>query len=151
MIILCGSYIGFMERAVLGSKSPLFGRRTAQILLRPFPYTEAAEFHPRWSLSNKATAYFICGGIPLYLNFFNQANSVEKNIEDNLLNEYSPLYREPDFLLREELRDIQNYYAVLMAVAQGYSTNPKIAAYGGIPEKSLHYYLHLHSLEDLYQ
>ena len=141
MLILCGSYIGFMERDVLGRKSPLFGRRTAQILLRPFPYTEAAEFHPRWSLTSKAMAYCICGGIPLYLNYFNSANSVEKNIEDNLLNEFSPLFREPDFLLREELRDIQNYYAILMAVAQGFSTNPKIAANSGIPEKSLHYYL----------
>jgi AAA+ ATPase superfamily predicted ATPase len=141
MIILCGSYIGFMERAVLGRKSPLFGRRTAQILLRPFAYTEAAEFHPKWSLTNRAMAYFICGGIPLYLNFFNPAHSVEKNIEDNLLDEFSPLFREPDFLLREELRDIQNYYAVLMAVAQGFLTNPKIAAHSGIPERSLHYYL----------
>jgi AAA+ ATPase superfamily predicted ATPase len=141
MIILCGSYIGFMEREVLGRKSPLFGRRTAQILLRPFPYTEAAQFHPKWSLSNKAMVYFICGGIPLYLNFFNPVHSVEKNIEDNLLNEFSPLFREPDFLLREELRDVQNYYAILMAVAQGFSTNPKIAAHSGIPERSLHYYL----------
>jgi AAA+ ATPase superfamily predicted ATPase len=141
MIILCGSYIGFMERAVLGRKSPLFGRRTAQILLRPFSYIEAAEFHPRWSLTSKAMTYFICGGIPLYLNFFNPVHSVEKNIEDNLLNEFAPLFREPDFLLREELRDIQNYYAVLMAVAQGFTTNPKIAAHTGIPERSLHYYL----------
>jgi AAA+ ATPase superfamily predicted ATPase len=141
MIILCGSYIGFMERAVLGRKSPLFGRRTAQILLRPFPCIESAEFHPRWSLSSKAMVYFICGGIPLYLNFFNSAHSVEKNIEDNLLNEFSPLFREPDFLLREELRDVQNYYAILMAIAQGFTINPKIAAHTGIPERSLHYYL----------
>ncbi len=35
MLILCGSYIGFMEREVLGSRSPLFGRRTAQILFAP--------------------------------------------------------------------------------------------------------------------
>src|SRR6202011_826321 len=27
-LILCGSYIGFMEREVLGKKSPLYGRRT---------------------------------------------------------------------------------------------------------------------------
>ena len=141
MVILCGSYIGFMERAVLGRKSPLFGRRTAQILLQPFPYREAADFHKGWSLTNKAMVYFICGGIPLYLNFFNPANSIEKNIEDNLLNEFAPLFREPEFLLREELRDIQNYYAILMAVAQGFPTNPKIAANTGIPERSLHYYL----------
>ncbi|MBW2285534.1 MAG: ATP-binding protein, partial [Deltaproteobacteria bacterium] len=87
MLILCGSYIGFMEREVLGRKSPLFGRRTGQILLRPFSYVEAAEFHPRWSLINRALAYFICGGIPLYLRFFNQACSVYRNIEEKILDE----------------------------------------------------------------
>lgn len=141
VLILCGSYIGFMEREVLGRKSPLFGRRTAQILLRPFSYLEASEFHPHWSYSNRALAYFICGGIPLYLRFFDQARSVEKNIQDKILDEFGPLFREPDFLLREELRNIQNYYAVLTAVAAGHTTNQAIAAQTGIPERSLHYYM----------
>ncbi|MBW1797170.1 MAG: ATP-binding protein [Deltaproteobacteria bacterium] len=141
VFILCGSYIGFMEREVLGRKSPLFGRRTAQILLRPFSYLEAAEFHPRWSLLNRALVYFICGGIPLYLRFFNQAHSIERNIEEKLLDEFGPLFREPDFLLREELRDVENYYAVLTAVAAGYANNQAIASQTGIPERSLHYYL----------
>jgi AAA+ ATPase superfamily predicted ATPase len=141
MIILCGSYIGFMEREVLGKKSPLFGRRTAQILLQPFSYIEAAEFHPRWSLLNRALAYFICGGIPLYLRFFNQTYSLEKNIELNLLDEFGPLFREPEFLLREELRDVENYYAVLTAIAARNTNNQAIAAATGIPERSLHYYI----------
>jgi len=141
VLILCGSYIGFMEREVLGRKSPLFGRRTAQILLRPFSYIEAAEFHPRWSLTNRALVYFICGGIPLYLRFFNQTQSVDKNIEELVLNEFGPLFREPDFLLREELRDVGNYYAVLTAVAAGNVTNRAIAAQTGISERSLHYYI----------
>jgi len=141
VIILCGSYIGFMEREVLGRKSPLFGRRTAQILLRPFSYLEAAEFHPRWSLLNRALVYFICGGIPLYLRFFNQAHSLERNIEVKLLDEFGPLFREPEFLLREELRDVENYYAVLTAVAAGCATNQAIASQTGIPERSLHYYI----------
>jgi hypothetical protein len=141
MLVLCGSYVGFMERKVLGKKSPLFGRRTAQIFLRPFSYIEAAEFHHRYSISNRALVYFICGGIPLYLRFFDQAHSVERNIEENVLDEFGPLFREPDFLLREELRDVENYYAVLTAIASGYVTNQTIAAQTGIPERSLHYYL----------
>ena len=36
VLLLCGSYLGFMEREVLGRASPLFGRRTAQIHLQPF-------------------------------------------------------------------------------------------------------------------
>lgn len=141
LLILCGSFVGFMEREVLGRKSPLFGRRTAQILLRPFAYREAALFHPTWSVTDRARAWFVCGGVPLYLRLFDPARSVEKNIEDNLLDEFAPLFREPDFLLREELRDVENYYAVLRAIASGNTVSRAIAAHSGVPERSLHYYL----------
>jgi hypothetical protein len=40
-LILYGSYMGFMERKVLGEKSPLFGRRAGQIFLKPFSYLES--------------------------------------------------------------------------------------------------------------
>lgn len=141
MLILCGSLIGFMEREVLGKKSPLFGRRTAQILLRPFDYVEAAHFHPRWSRVDQARARFVCGGVPFYLRLFDANASLEKNIERQLLDEYAPLYREPEFLLREELRDVHNYHAVLRAIAAGTNSARDIARQSGIEERSLHYYL----------
>ena len=141
MLILCGSYVGFMEREVLGKKSPMFGRRTAQILLKPFPYREAAEFHPRWALADRARAYFVCGGVPLYLRMFDPGRSIEQNIEATLLDEFAPLYREPDFLLREELRDVTNYFTLLRAIAAGKTRSRDIAAHSGIAERSLHYYI----------
>jgi len=141
MIILCGSYVGFMEREVLGKKSPLFGRRTAQILLKPFTYREAAGFHPGWSLTDRATTYFLCGGIPFYLRFFDVHRSVETNIEHVILDELGPLFREPDFLLREELREVESYYAVLLAIAEGNATQKTIGIRSGLPERNLPYYL----------
>ena len=141
MVILCGSYVGFMEREVLGKKSPLFGRRTAQIKLSPFSYREAAEFHPRWSLVDRAQAYFLCGGVPLYLRAFDASRSIRSNIEANFLSEHAALFQEPEFLLREELRDVQNYYGVLWAIAAGHATQREIAAATGLPERSLHYWL----------
>ena len=141
LLILCGSYIGFMERHVLGKTSPLFGRRTAQILLKPFGFQEAAAFHPAWSHAEQARAYFICGGIPLYLRLFAPRDSVEMNVAAMLLNEFAPLYREPDFLLREELRDVENYYAILLSIAAGQHAHSGIAQQTGINERSLHYYL----------
>ncbi len=140
MLILCGSYVGFMEREVLGKNSPLFGRRTGQILLRPFDFREAAEFHPRWSLEDRARAYFVCGGVPLYLRAFDDTRSLEANIEHNFLDEFAPLYREPDFLLREELREVESYYALLLALASGAGTNRELAKISGVPERSLPYY-----------
>ncbi len=141
VLILCGSFVGFMERTVLGKGSPLFGRRTAQIFLKPFSYREAARFHPGWSSADHARAYFVCGGVPLYLRMFDAARSIEKNIEHALLDEFAPLFREPDFLLREELRDVESYYAVLRAIASGHVTARAIAANAALPERSLHYYL----------
>ncbi|MCA9679164.1 MAG: ATP-binding protein [Kofleriaceae bacterium] len=141
MLILCGSFIGFMEREVLGQRSPLYGRRTAQIKLAPFGYREAAAFHPRWSAVDRAAAYFLCGGVPLYLRAFDPARSVRANVEANLLSEYAALYREPEFLLREELRDVQSYHAVLWAIAGGHHTQRAIAGAAGLPERSLHYWL----------
>lgn len=140
MLILCGSYVGFMEREVLGKKSPLFGRRTAQILLRPFGYREAALFHPSCSLVDRAKIYFVCGGIPLYLRCFSPRCSVEANIAATVLTEFAPLFSEPDFLLREELREVESYYAILMALAAGARTSRAIAAQTGIGERSLQYY-----------
>ena len=141
MLILCGSYIGFMEREVLGKRSPLFGRRTGQIKLAPFGYREAAGFHPRWSLVDRAQAYFLCGGVPLYLRAFDASRSIRSNIEANFLSEHAALFQEPEFLLREELRDIQNYHAVLWAIATGHGTQREIAAATGLPARSLHYWL----------
>jgi len=141
MLLLCGSHIGFMEREVLGRKSPLFGRRTAQILLRPFGHVEAARFQRDYSLVDQARTWFICGGVALYHRYFTSEQSVEMNIRACLLEEFAPLFREADFLLREELREVENYHAVLMALASGSATAPDISARSGIPASSLPYYL----------
>lgn len=141
MLILCGSFVGFMEREVLGARSPLFGRRTAQIQLAPFGFREAAEFHPRWSRVDQARLWFLVGGVPAYLRAFDPDASVEQGLAAALLSELAPLYREPEFLLREELRDVAGYQAVLYAIAGGAGTPREIAAASGLPERGLHYHL----------
>lgn len=141
MLILCGSYLGFMEREVLGRKSPLFGRRTGQMLLKPFGYQEAAMFHPKYSVVDKARTYFICGGMPYYLKAFATSRSVEQNIAMTLFDELGVLYREPDFLLREELRELSNYHSILMAMAAGKTSNAEISTASGIGDRALHFYL----------
>ena len=140
VLLLCGSYLGFMEREVLGRSSPLFGRRTAQIHLQPFDYRDAARFHPRWSRVDQAKAYFLVGGLPQYLLCLDDRRSIDANIRDNLLDEFAPLFHEPAFLLREELREVAPYHAVLFAIASGECTARAVAGATGLPERNLHYY-----------
>ena len=141
LLILCGSFVGFMEREVLGHKSPLFGRRTAQIRLQPFGFREARAFHPDWSCAEVARARFLVGGIPAYLEALPPERSVEQSLVAELLHPFGRLREEPDFLLREELRDVGSYYAILTALADGHARPRDIAAATGLPEKNLPYYL----------
>lgn len=141
LLILCGSYVGFMEREVLGERSPLFGRRTAQMHLKPFTFREARRFHEGWSLADAFRAWAICGGVPAYLKSFDPSRSVEANVQEAVLDEFAPLRREPEFLLREELRDLPSYSAVLVALARGSHTVAEVARESGVPERSVPYYL----------
>ena len=140
MLILCGSYVGFMEREVLGAKSPLFGRRSGQILLGPFDYREARSFHPAYSTVDSARTYFICGGIPYYLQCFDESISVDENIINNLLSQFAALFREPDFLLREELREVEKYTAILYALGARALTRAELVKMTAIPNGSFGYY-----------
>ncbi len=63
------------------------------------------------------------------------------NLAAQVLDEYAALYREPDFLLREELREVESYYAVLLAVAGGHAAAVDIARVSEIAPGSLPYYL----------
>jgi len=57
-LILCGSSIAMMESEVLAHKAPLYGRRTGQILLKPFSFYEASEFFSGLSL-RKDYSFFL--------------------------------------------------------------------------------------------
>jgi AAA+ ATPase superfamily predicted ATPase len=59
-----------MENQVLGYKSPLYGRRTAQFKIEPLDYYDVADYFHSFSLEKKLLAYGVTGGIPQYINTF---------------------------------------------------------------------------------
>jgi AAA+ ATPase superfamily predicted ATPase len=137
LLILCGSFIGFMEREVLGARSPLHGRRTAALRLEPFGFREAAGFHPKWSREEQARAYFVCGGVPAYLRRFDRARSVAQNIAAEFFTVDAFFQREPDFLLREELAEVKQAASVLEATARGRHSQGEIARSIGLSTAAL--------------
>jgi AAA+ ATPase superfamily predicted ATPase len=137
MLVLCGSFIGFMEREVLGSRSPLHGRRTADLRIEAFGFREAADFHPRWSREEQARAYFVCGGIPAYLLRFDAHRSVVQNIANEFFELDAFFQREPEFLLREELAEIKQAASILEAIALGRQAQGEIARAVGLSTAAL--------------
>lgn len=136
-MILCGSVIGFMEREVLGARSPLHGRRTADLRIQPFGFREAAGFHPNWSREEQARAHFVCGGIPAYLRRFDPERSVMQNLATEFFALDAFFQREPDFLLREELAEVKQAASVLEAIALGRRSQKDIASSVGLTPSAL--------------
>lgn len=126
-LILCGSSVSFMVNEVMGAKSPLYGRTTATREVLPFDYLDSADFFPKYSNEEKLTAYGILGGIPRYLNAFDDARSIEQNISGEILKNGAFLNGEPELLLKMELREPVIYNSILEAVAGGCNTLTRIA------------------------
>lgn len=120
-IILCGSQIGWMESEVLGYKSPLFGRRTAQLKLEPFDYYDAARFMGGYSPEDKVKLYSCIGGTPQYLSQIDTSASADENLTELYFNPAGYLFSEPLMLIRQELREPAIYNSIIAAIATGAS------------------------------
>jgi len=126
-LILCGSQVGFMEDEVLGYKSPLFGRRTAQIKLEGFDYFDAGKMLGSFSAQDKVKLYSCVGGTPQYLSQVRATESFEENIKRLYFDKSGYLYNEPTMLLQQELREPAMYNSIITAIAGGASRLNEIA------------------------
>ena len=128
-LILCGSSVSFMETDIMGSKSPLHDRQTSSMEVTPFDYYDSSLFYPKYSNEQKLTAYGILGGVPRYLEAFDDSLSIEKNIADKIIKKGSYLNEEPSNLLKAELREPNVYNSILSAIATGRNRVQEMADY----------------------
>ena len=149
-LILSGSSMSFMEKQISGYESPLYGRRTGQIRLSPLPYYESMKFFPNWSQEEQLYAYGLCGGIPQYLEIAARWDSFPLAVENELLSQTGGLFNEPEFLLKEELREPAVYNSIIDAVARGQNKVNEIASAIHKPASTISAYLkNLQALEIL--
>lgn len=117
-LILCGSSISMMEQSALTYKAPLYGRRTGQLLVRPFRFKELYQMFKDKSFEDILQIYSTVGGTPMYLNrFLNK--SYKEVLKNDIFLKGQPLYEEVEFLLREELKEPRNYFSILQALSLG--------------------------------
>lgn len=141
MLILSGSNQGFMENKVLGYQSPLYGRRTGQLNLRPFDYRDAARFVEGCTPEDAIRYYATFGGTPYYLAQLRPGLSYEENVAALCFDQSGLLYGEPMMMLREELKSPALYDSILQAISDGCNTGKAICDRTGIEQTSLSFYL----------
>lgn len=131
-LILCGSSMSFMEEQVLGYKSPLYGRRSAQFKIRPFTFWEAGEMLQGFANEERAALYGVTGGIPEYLSRIDLDMNVDDNIIQLFFDESGRLFEEPVNLMKQELREPMTYHSIVAAIAGGASKLNEIATKTGL-------------------
>jgi hypothetical protein len=147
-LILCGSSMRFMEEQVLEYGSPLYGRRTAQLKIHPLKYYEAFEFFPNWNRIEKFYAYGICGGIPLYLEYFSRYGNLKDAVCGEFLSLSGHLGEEPMNLMSQELREPAFYNTIISVISRGATKQNEIASAAGEESNRITAYLrNLISLE----
>ena len=140
-LILSGSSISMMEGEVLIHKSPLYGRRTAQALIKPLSFKESWAFFPDKDFDEFLSIYTITGGMPAYLLQWDPALSIEKNISNKIFAKTEFLHNEVEFILKEEFREPKNYLSIIKAISWGKRKFSEIANETGLGKNILTKYL----------
>jgi len=84
LLILSGSSIAMMESETLTHQSPLYGRRTGQILVKPLSFKESRDFFPAKDFDEFMAIYTIAGGMPAYLLQWDDSLSLDENIKNKI-------------------------------------------------------------------
>ena len=140
MLILSGSLIGMMQKHALSYDSPLYGRRTAQMRLAPLPFTDIYAVQ-KMPFEQAVEQYAVTGGVPKYLEFFEDDRGLEEQLKDAVLSKSGFLYEEPNFLLKSESVTAVNYFSIIKAIADGNHKLGKIAGALGQETSALTPYL----------
>lgn len=140
MLILSGSLMGMMQKHALSYDSPLYGRRTAQMRLTPLPFTSIYETQ-NLPFEQAVEQFALTGGVPKYLEFFEDGRPLEEQLKDAVFSKNGFLYEEPNFLLKSESLTAVNYFSIIKTIADGNHKLGKIASALGQESSSLTPYL----------
>lgn len=125
LLVLSGSNEGFMESNVLGGKSPLYGRRTAQIKLEPFDYYDAAKMLPAVTDPRELVRYYATfGGTPITSRRLTTGKATSTTSTGSSSRRRASSTRSPSCFCAKSCVSPSLYNSILYAVASG-ATSPK--------------------------
>lgn len=138
-LLISGSIFGLMSEKVLSSPSPLYGRRTRDILLRELSFRNASKFL-KMSFEEKLKTYMATGGVPEYLLKARNYSNSKEFFEKEFTCKDGYFYREPYYLLSQEFKEIRTYFTILNAIAYGNTKPSEIANFAGIKTREIYPY-----------
>ncbi len=138
VVAIAGSSQRMMQGLVMEPNSPLYGRATEVMEIKPLDAWYLRHPFGLRSMSELIEHYTAWGGIPRYWELAaNPDKSVEVQIDNLVLDPMGPLHREPDRLLLDELPPAMALRPILDMIGAGVHRLSEIAARIGQPATSL--------------
>ena len=142
-LILMGSLAGIIQRTTLDYQAPLYGRATARLKLQTLSFGALHALLPRYTAEQRVAVYTMTGGIPGYLEPFDDRLNILQNLQQRIITPTNVMLDDAVFLLHEQLDEPRNYMAVIEAIAAGFHHLTEIAKMAGIERSNLTRYLHV--------
>lgn len=124
-MLVCGSAVRTMW-SIQETRAPLYGRFDLTMPVYPFRPHEAAELLSDLDASTRALVYGLVGGMPLYLAWWRQEESVAENLLRIAGRPGSPLLTEGRLIMLTEVGGAEQSASVLYALASGRSRHSEI-------------------------
>jgi AAA+ ATPase superfamily predicted ATPase len=141
MLVLCGSLVGMMYRTTLAYDSPLYGRRTGQIRMRPLTFSDLRKAFPDKAFNEVVELYAVSGGVPVYVQALTGGEAcLRAQITEHVLSPGGRLYDEPRFVLSGEVSDTTTFFSILQVIAAGNRQQTHIAGKLGLSTSYLSSY-----------
>ena len=148
VLILCGSVTSMMYKETLAASSPLYGRASAQLLLRPIGFSHISKFLPEKNCTERLEFFALTGGVPRYLHLASPYPNFKEALAALVLHPDGILHNEARQLLQEEIQTPNQCWSILNAIGSGANRISEIAGRTGQPANKLTRYLDL--LKDLH-
>ncbi|HEY0023799.1 MAG TPA: ATP-binding protein [Longimicrobium sp.] len=139
-LILSGSYISAMNQ-LEQIDQPLYGRRTAKLIVNPFGFADAALFMPQYGVRDQLVAYGLFGHLPGHLSLLDAERSLPQNAAAALLSPSGRLVDDAQHMLDAFTSDAHVHYSIIEAIAGGEQTwsgiTKRVGRVGGALQRPL--------------
>lgn len=141
MFLLLSSSVNWVENSMVEDFGTAARAIYGTIKLKEFSFLELVKRFPDMSVEKTIYANAILGGVPEYLNYWNEKSSVKENILRLFLKKDAPLLFEAEIFLKKELRELGAYSAILASLASGRNKLNDIYARTGFSRAKISVYI----------